>query len=451
MKRSTLFVFFAVLVAVAAAWAPYVHSFNGYFSSQGCNAVNCHVGQTTSSNECGMCHAHGVHSSSAKNDINVTGTTDKATYAPGETVNVTVDGGYRATAARAILYNDNGVMLDTSTGTGNPPINAAAWPVALGAPAPTTPGTYTWVVAWYGHEFDIGGAAFGAPGTSWIVDLSNANHGEERVSTNSFTVTGTDTTPPTLASTSPVDNAVDVAVSTLVTVTFSEAIDNTTVDGTSFFVSDGVDNVAGTVSVSPDNTMATFTSSALLADNTVHTATLTTDVTDLAGNPLADNVVWSFTTGTGTDTIGPTVLSTVPADGATGVTVTTVVAATFDEAIDPVTVDNTSFFVTDGVDNVVGAISFSDNTVTFTPSANLAVNTVYTATLTTDVTDASGNPLADNIVWSFTTAVPPPPGDGGGCSVTGAGSRWDNGAVIALLGLLAMLVALRFRRKKDKR
>lgn len=261
-----------------------------------------------------------------------------------------------------------------------------------------------------------------------------------------------DNTAPAVTSTVPADNAVNVAIDVWIMATFDEAIDPATVDNTSFILTDALDNVVdGTVTVSADNTTATFTPSAFLDNTAVYTATLTTDVTDLAGNPLADNVVWSFTTGTGTDTIAPTVLSTVPADGATGVAVTTVVAATFDEAIDPVTVDNTSFFVNDGAGNVDGTITFVDNTATFTPSADLAVNTVYTATLTTDVTDASGNPLADNVVWSFTTAVPPPPDDGGGCSVTGAGSRWDNGAAIAILGLLAMFVALRLRKRKDNR
>ncbi len=261
-----------------------------------------------------------------------------------------------------------------------------------------------------------------------------------------------DNTAPTVDSTVPVDNAVDVTVNTLVTATFSEAIDNTTVDGTSFFVSDGVGNVVGTVSVSPDNTTVTFTSSAFLADNTVYTATLTTDITDRAGNPLESDYTWSFTTGTFTDTTPPEVLSTTPDNNATAVALTATVSAVFDEGIDPATVDNTSFFVTDGVDNVVGTITVVDNTATFTPSAALAADTIFTATLTTAVTDLAGNPLADNVVWSFTTAVPPPPpNDGGGCSVTGAGSRWDNGAAIALLGLLAMFIALRFRKRKDRK
>jgi hypothetical protein len=145
------------------------------------------------------------------------------------------------------------------------------------------------------------------------------------------------------------------------------------------------------------------------------------------------------------DTTPPTVQSTVPDNNATGVAVTTTVSATFDEAIDPATVNNTSFFVTNGVDNVIGTLNVSGSTATFTPSAALADNTVYTATLTA-ATDLAGNPLAADYTWSFTTAVPASSsgggGSGGGCSVIGAG-RYEGGGAILFLTLLAILVTLR--------
>src|SRR5207244_4628871 len=47
-----------------------------------------------------------------------------------------------------------------------------------------------------------------------------------------------------------------------------------------------------------------------------------------------------------------------------------------------------------------------------TPSSPLAINTLFTATLSTGVRDLFGNGLATNFVWSFTTAAngcnPPP-------------------------------------------
>lgn len=45
--------------------------------------------------------------------------------------------------------------------------------------------------------------------------------------------------------------------------------------------------------------------------------------------------------------------------------------------------------------------------ISFTPSASLAYNTTYTATITTGVKDPAGNSMAAPKNWSFTTAGPP--------------------------------------------
>jgi hypothetical protein len=105
-----------------------------------------------------------------------------------------------------------------------------------------------------------------------------------------------------------------------------------------------------------------------------------------------------------------------------------------------------------GVDNVAGTISVNGAVATFTPSAALADNTTYTATLTTAVTDLAGNALLANYVWSFTTGVTPPPaaGDGdGGCAMAGSGGGAKElaGAYGALV-LAALGLGLRRRRKE---
>jgi len=420
---------------------------SSYFANPPGSCTGCHPASPTT---CNGCHAHGVHSSSAKNNINLTAQTDQTEYAPGATVTVTLDGGYRTGWIRANLYDNTGTLVDTSTG----PVGlggGSGFPVTLTGPAPAAPGTYTFTAAWYGNAYDAAGATFG-PG--WTPDPGNANHGEERVPTNSFTVApATDNTLPTVLSTVPSDNATGVAVNTAVMATFSEPIDTATVDNASFFVTDGVDNVAGTFSFA-DNT-ATFTPSADLAASTAYTATVTTAVQDLAGNALETDFVWSFTTGSGADVTPPTVLSTSPVDNATNVAATIVVTATFSEPVDPMTVDNTSFFVSNGTDNVAGAVTTDNNTIRFTPTGSLADNTVYTATVTSAVTDLAGNPLASDEVWSFSTAptaVPPPPGDSGGsCAVAPSG-----GGTSGILGtygfliLVALGAALRRRVKRGR-
>ena len=101
----------------------------------------------------------------------------------------------------------------------------------------------------------------------------------------------TDTTSPTVSSTSPVADATGVAVDTAVSVTFSEAMDSSTITTDSFTLN----GVSG--SVSYDSTFtATFTPSASLEYSTTYTATLSAAITDAAGNPLASAYSWSFTT-----------------------------------------------------------------------------------------------------------------------------------------------------------
>jgi hypothetical protein len=102
-----------------------------------------------------------------------------------------------------------------------------------------------------------------------------------------------DTTPPTVVSTSPVNNDGGVKAYALITATFSEALNASSVSATSFTLDHGA---TGAVTVSPSGTFATFTPTSYLAYSTTYTATLTTGVKDAAGNALASNYTWSFTT-----------------------------------------------------------------------------------------------------------------------------------------------------------
>jgi M6 family metalloprotease-like protein len=99
------------------------------------------------------------------------------------------------------------------------------------------------------------------------------------------------------------------------------------------------------------------------------------------------------------------VTSTVPAANATGVAVNTTIRATFNRSMNSTTINTTTFTLNNGV---TGTVSYDagTKTATFTPSANLALNTSYTATITTGVTDAAGNHLPAAKVWSFSTVSP---------------------------------------------
>jgi len=120
-----------------------------------------------------------------------------------------------------------------------------------------------------------------------------------------------------------------------------------------------------------------------------------------------NQVVHFFDTGECIDTTSPSVILTSPAGNATGVSVNTLITAMFSEALDPSTI-NTSTFTVNGV---IGTVNYSGTTATFTPSGSLNENTTYTATITTGVRDNAGNAMASDYVWSFTTgssSAPPP-------------------------------------------
>ena len=71
---------------------------------------------------------------------------------------------------------------------------------------------------------------------------------------------------------------------------------------------------------------AVLTPSSSLAGGTIHTATVvggSAGVKDLAGNALASNVTFSFTTAGAADTTPPTVTNFSPPSGAAGVSTAT--------------------------------------------------------------------------------------------------------------------------------
>jgi len=223
-----------------------------------------------------------------------------------------------------------------------------------------------------------------------------------------------DTTAPRVIATNNADGAVGVPVNTRAGATFSEAMAPLTINNVNFAMKETVsgDAVAGTVSYSGVN--AVFTPSSNLKNLTNYTLTMKGaigGVTDLSGNPMANDFVWSWTTGALADTTAPTVVLVNPVDLAVNVAITSTVNATFSEAMDPQTITNATFALKETVTNnpVAGTVAFNaaSRIATFTPLANLAANTNYTATVTTATKDLAGNALAVDKVWSFTTAAAP--------------------------------------------
>ena len=124
------------------------------------------------------------------------------------------------------------------------------------------------------------------------------------------------------------------------------------------------------------------------------------------------NAKYSIYATTGVDTAAPTVTSTTPAAGATGVAVNAPITVRFSEvmAAGTITAANLELRGPGGtLVNRTVAYDAANQAATITPSAALAASTQYTVTVRTGVTDAAGNALAANHQFSFTTADPSAP------------------------------------------
>ncbi len=106
----------------------------------------------------------------------------------------------------------------------------------------------------------------------------------------------------------------------------------------------------------------------------------------------------------------PTVTSTGPANLAVGVPRNPSVTAVFSEAMAPASLNTTTFQLKLGATVVPGLVTYVGTTATLVPTAALASNTVYTATISTGATDLAGTGLAAIKTWSFTTVTTSPTG-----------------------------------------
>jgi hypothetical protein len=230
--------------------------------------------------------------------------------------------------------------------------------------------------------------------------------GNSMATAHSWTFTtgaAADTQPPTVLSTEPPNGGRLGAVFNPIRVTFSESMLASSLNATTFLVSTGSTTVAGNVTYAEASTTATFFPSGELAYDTTYRGTLTSGVKDAAGNPLAANYTWTFTTGPRPDTEWPYVALRNPDIGAVGVPVSTAITVTFSENMSPTTVNAASFTLAKNATRIAGSVSVAGKTAVLSPISVLEPGTTYTATVTSDVRDLAGNPMAANNSWTFTT------------------------------------------------
>ena len=225
--------------------------------------------------------------------------------------------------------------------------------------------------------------------------------------TNSFfsasftTAVVTDLTPPTVTSVTPPNGTANLGLNTQAVVAFSEAIDPLTATEENFGLFSGFTRLATQVSVSSDRRSVTLSAGILPANSTIQVA-VSSGVRDLSGNPLAD-FLSSFSTVPFADATRPSVNVQRPANGATGVPLTSKITLFLSKPMDSAST-TAAMKVSQNGALVAGSAVLSGNgqTLTFTPAgafSNGALIEVFLASTAIDTFGNAANPYAG----SFTT------------------------------------------------
>lgn len=217
-----------------------------------------------------------------------------------------------------------------------------------------------------------------------------------------------DLTLPTVTTTAPTAGAVSQETNVLIIITLSEEIDPTTVTNTSVSISPAVAGATATLD-SSDPTKINLVHSTNLALSTTYTVTLSTAISDLAGNHLAAPFSYSFTTKAAPpppDTTRPTIVSHTPANFS-AVDISVVPTVTFSEAmlLSSFNSGNTFVDVDSNGQSVSASYSLSADlkTVSLT-NMTLAGSTIYDMFVNSGgPRDLAGNTVSNSLFIQFVT------------------------------------------------
>ncbi len=211
---------------------------------------------------------------------------------------------------------------------------------------------------------------------------------------------------PSVTATSPADGLTGVTLNQPITVTFSQQMSVPSIAACLILQRPNGTSVNATINTYGRTSI--LRPLANLAPNTKYTGRVRREASDLAGVPLDQAYVWSFTTGTTSDATAPTVSFTNPANIAVNVPTNQKIVAIFNKEMSAGSLTTATFTVTKpGGSAVMGAVNYASGSVTFRPIFGLRSNTHYIATITTGAKDLAHNPLAANYVWSFDTGAGP--------------------------------------------
>jgi Bacterial Ig-like domain len=224
-----------------------------------------------------------------------------------------------------------------------------------------------------------------------------------------------DRTAPTILSSFPASGSAAIPITTAISFLASEPLDPNSINNTNITITPfqtGMQIVQDSSNLA--QVLITHTSNLFsFTQFTINVANLT----DVAGNSLATPFSFNFTTNSSTvaDTTPPSLLSSTPASGATGVSTSVSISLVFSEAIASASVNTSSITVTNVTTG--GSLSgytlgqSSDQKTVTIGSLPLSNSTQYRVDIlnspsTSAIKDIAGNLLNNHYAVTFTTVAP---------------------------------------------
>ncbi len=213
---------------------------------------------------------------------------------------------------------------------------------------------------------------------------------------------------PQVTGTYPVDGALNASLYRPVTATFNHGVSSATVNASSFLLVDKEGPIIGAVGYDAGTSTAIFTPTAILTENTLYTATLTSAVKDIFDLALTPEYTWTFTSGV-VDKLAPVIVGQSPAPDAIDVPLNETVIITFSEELNQATLVPAALQLTGPSGDVPYSLSYDPTTleVTLSPESDFLPASDYDVTVLSTITDWAGNPLSGDQTWTFTTMAEP--------------------------------------------
>jgi len=196
-----------------------------------------------------------------------------------------------------------------------------------------------------------------------------------------------------------VNQATSLAQNAQIVIEFSNDIDPQSITSTSFVVYDAKGkNIDGVRSVS--GKILSFSIAGVFPLNETFSATLTTDIKDITGASLSQEVIKTFVI-TSSDVEAPRILGSSVENGRSLIQAN--LSVQMNEDINPNSITKSTLELYDSTNALVsGTVSYAQGLIKFTPIINLSLEVVYKLVLSTGIKDMSGNALTAEQEYLFT-------------------------------------------------